>query len=83
MNELKGARTCWCRWMPRSSDARSTGRVARKPISVDRRHANPIYIDGKPSQKLTNDNLVDEFERLIRQKAAEKVEADAAVIARG
>ena len=44
---------------------------------------NLIYIDGKPAQKLTNDNLVDELERLIRQKAAEKVEADAAVIARG
>ncbi|MGA5722255.1 hypothetical protein ACPCWF_27080, partial [Pseudomonas atacamensis] len=27
--------------------------------------------------------LVDELEKLIRQKAAEKVEADAAVIARG
>jgi len=44
---------------------------------------NLIYIDGKPSQKLTNDNLVDELEKLTRQKAAEKVEADAAVIARG
>ncbi|NMY36697.1 MULTISPECIES: flavodoxin-dependent (E)-4-hydroxy-3-methylbut-2-enyl-diphosphate synthase [unclassified Pseudomonas] len=44
---------------------------------------NLIYIDGKPSQKLTNENLVDELEKLIRQKAAEKVEADAAVIARG
>ena len=28
-------------------------------------------------------NLVDELEKLIRRKAAEKVEADAAVIARG
>ncbi|MFH0025188.1 4-hydroxy-3-methylbut-2-en-1-yl diphosphate synthase, partial [Pseudomonas fluorescens] len=37
----------------------------------------------KPSQKLTNDNLVDVLVRLIREKAAEKVEADAAVIARG
>ena len=44
---------------------------------------NLIYIDGKPAQKLTNDNLVDHLEKLIRQKAAEKVEADAAVIARG
>lgn len=44
---------------------------------------NLIYIDGKPAQKLTNDNLVDELEKLIRQKAAEKVEADAALIARG
>ena len=42
-----------------------------------------IYIDGKPAQKLTNDNLVDELERLIRKKAAEKVEADASVIVRG
>ena len=31
----------------------------------------------------TNDNLVDELERLIRQKAAEKAEADASLIARG
>jgi len=44
---------------------------------------NLIYIDGKPAQKLTNDNLVEELEKLIRQKAAEKVEADAALIARG
>ena len=43
---------------------------------------NLVYIDGKPAQKLTNDNLVDELEKLIRQKAAEKVEADAALIAR-
>ena len=44
---------------------------------------NLIYIDGKPSHKLTNDNLVDDLERLIREKAAEKVAADAALIARG
>lgn len=44
---------------------------------------NLIYIDGKPAQKLTNDNLVDELERLIREKAAEKAEADASVIVRG
>ncbi|MCY1357215.1 4-hydroxy-3-methylbut-2-en-1-yl diphosphate synthase (flavodoxin) [compost metagenome] len=43
---------------------------------------NLVYIDGKPAQKLNNDNLVDELERLIREKAAEKAEADAAVIAR-
>ena len=45
--------------------------------------SNLVYIDGKPAQKLNNDNLVNELERLIRQKAAEKVEADAALIARG
>ncbi|MGV8546256.1 flavodoxin-dependent (E)-4-hydroxy-3-methylbut-2-enyl-diphosphate synthase, partial [Pseudomonas aeruginosa] len=44
---------------------------------------NLVYLDGTPSQKLTNDNLVDELERLIRQKAAEKAEADASLIARG
>ncbi|WP_221799846.1 flavodoxin-dependent (E)-4-hydroxy-3-methylbut-2-enyl-diphosphate synthase [Oceanobacter mangrovi] len=32
---------------------------------------NLIYIDGKPAQKLGNENLVDELERLIRQRAAE------------
>lgn len=43
---------------------------------------NLIYIDGKPAQKLSNDNLVDELEQLIRRKAAEKVETDAALILR-
>src|SRR5690606_2063457 len=33
---------------------------------------NLIYIDGVPNQKLSNDNLVDDLERLIRQKAAQK-----------
>ena len=32
---------------------------------------NLIYIDGKPAQKLKNENLVDDLERLIRQRAAE------------
>ena len=42
--------------------------------------SNLIYIDGVPSQKLTNENLVDNFERLIRAKAAQKqaqLDADA------
>ena len=43
---------------------------------------NLVYIDGKPASKLNNDNLVDELEGLIRRKAAEKAEADAALIAR-
>src|SRR3546814_572987 len=43
---------------------------------------NLVYIDGKPAQKLNNENLVDELEQLIRRKAAEKLAADAAVIAR-
>jgi len=33
---------------------------------------NLIYVDGKPSQKFSNDNLVDNLEKLIRTKAAEK-----------
>jgi len=44
--------------------------------------SNLVYIDGKPAQKLNNENLVDELEQLIRRKAAEKLEADAALIAR-
>ena len=43
---------------------------------------NLVYIDGKPAHKLDNDNLVDELEKLIRRKAAEKAEADARLIAR-
>jgi (E)-4-hydroxy-3-methylbut-2-enyl-diphosphate synthase len=43
---------------------------------------NLIYIDGKPAQKLNNENLVDELEQLIRRKAAEKAETDAALILR-
>ncbi|MGS2716754.1 flavodoxin-dependent (E)-4-hydroxy-3-methylbut-2-enyl-diphosphate synthase [Eionea flava] len=33
---------------------------------------NLLYIDGKPSQKLGQDSLVDDLERLIREKAEEK-----------
>ena len=33
---------------------------------------NLIYIDGKPSQKLSQNNLAEELEALIRAKAAEK-----------
>jgi len=43
---------------------------------------NLVYIDGKPAQKLTNTNLVDELERLIRSKAAEKSAQQATLIAR-
>jgi (E)-4-hydroxy-3-methylbut-2-enyl-diphosphate synthase len=42
--------------------------------------SNLIYIDGEPNQKLTNENLVDNLERLIRAKAAQKqakLDADA------
>jgi len=33
---------------------------------------NLVYIDGEPNHKLSNENLVDNLERLIRSKAAEK-----------
>ncbi|KXU39301.1 4-hydroxy-3-methylbut-2-en-1-yl diphosphate synthase [Ventosimonas gracilis] len=42
---------------------------------------NLLYIDGKPAQKLTNSNLVDELERLIRVKAAEKSAQQSMLIA--
>ncbi|MBE0482258.1 MAG: flavodoxin-dependent (E)-4-hydroxy-3-methylbut-2-enyl-diphosphate synthase [Bacterioplanes sp.] len=32
---------------------------------------NLVYIDGKPAEKLSNDHLVDDLERLIRQRAAD------------
>ena len=34
--------------------------------------ANLVYIDGKPSNKIGNENLVDELVRQIRAKAAAK-----------
>ena len=43
---------------------------------------NLVYIDGKPALKLSNEHLVDELETLIRQRASEKVAADAALIVR-
>lgn len=33
---------------------------------------NLVYVDGEPNHKITNENLVDNLERLIRTKAAEK-----------
>jgi (E)-4-hydroxy-3-methylbut-2-enyl-diphosphate synthase len=44
---------------------------------------NLIYIDGKPAIKLTNDHLVDDLERLIREKVREKEQAEKDLIARG
>lgn len=41
---------------------------------------NLVYEDGKPSSKLDNENLVDNLEKMIRRKVAEKEAADAAVI---
>lgn len=43
---------------------------------------NLVYIDGKPAHKLGNEQLVDELEKLIRQRAAVKQAQEAAVIAR-
>ena len=42
---------------------------------------NLLYIDGKPSQKLDQANLVDSLEKLIREKAASKAAAAEALIA--
>lgn len=44
---------------------------------------NLVYIDGKPAQKLSNDHLIDELERLIRDKAKQKLTLNNTVIARG
>jgi (E)-4-hydroxy-3-methylbut-2-enyl-diphosphate synthase len=39
---------------------------------------NLVYTNGAPSGKLTNDQLVDSLERMIRDKVAEKISAEAA-----
>lgn len=41
---------------------------------------NLVYIDGAPAQKLGNEHLVDELEKLIRQRVADKQAQEAAVI---
>ena len=43
---------------------------------------NLVYIDGTPVQKLANEQLVDELERMIRERAAKKQAKEAAVIVR-
>ena len=44
---------------------------------------NLVYVDGTPASKLNNEQLVDELERMIRDRAAVKLAQEAAVIARG
>ena len=43
---------------------------------------NLMYEDGVPSSKLDNENLVDNLEKMIRRKVAEKEAADASIIAK-
>lgn len=44
--------------------------------------SNLVYLDGKPSHKIPQENLVDELEQLIRAKAAEKAVAAENLIAK-
>ena len=44
---------------------------------------NMIYIGGETAHKVSSEHLVDEFERVIRMKVAEKRAAEASLIARG
>jgi (E)-4-hydroxy-3-methylbut-2-enyl-diphosphate synthase len=44
--------------------------------------SNLVYVDGQPSTKFSNTNLVDNLERLIRQKAEDKLEAEKNIIAK-
>lgn len=43
---------------------------------------NLVYIDGTPAQKLGNDGLAEELEKLIREQARKKDAADAQLIAK-
>ena len=43
---------------------------------------NLMYEDGVPSSKLDNESLVDNLEKMIRRKVAEKEAADASIIAK-
>ena len=43
---------------------------------------NLVYVDGKPNHKLTEEQIVDQLEDLVREKIAAKEAADADVIAK-
>lgn len=43
---------------------------------------NLIYVDGQPNDKFDNDNLVDDLERLIRAKVAQKSQQEKDLIAK-
>jgi len=43
---------------------------------------NLIYVKGEPNQKLEQDNLVDNLERLIRERAKEKEQENENIIAK-
>lgn len=44
--------------------------------------ANLIYLNGRPNRKLNNDDLLDEFERMIRERVAQQQAAEDDVIVR-
>lgn len=44
---------------------------------------NLVYIDGKPTRKLSNEHFVEELEILIREKAQQKLRNKANIITRG
>lgn len=43
---------------------------------------NLVYIDGKPTRKLSNEHFVEELETLIREKAQQKLQNEANIITR-
>lgn len=43
---------------------------------------NLVYIDGKPTRKLSNEHFVEELEALIREKAQQKLQNEANIITR-
>lgn len=47
------------------------GEAKESDIGLTGGQPNLVYIDGKPAEKLTNDNLVDDLERMIRTRAAQ------------
>ncbi|MBB5212131.1 flavodoxin-dependent (E)-4-hydroxy-3-methylbut-2-enyl-diphosphate synthase [Microbulbifer hydrolyticus] len=44
--------------------------------------SHAIYVDGQPDRKFKNDNLVDDLEKLIREKADAKARSEASIIAK-
>ena len=58
------------------------GEAKEADIGLAGGQPNLIYVGGEPDSKLTNDSLVDNLERMIRARAADKEAADQQLIAK-
>lgn len=59
------------------------GEAREADIGLAGGQPNSIYVGGQPNSKMGNDNLVDNLEKMIRERAAAKAAEDEQLIAKG